>query len=138
MKAECGFGSYAMRTLIVDDDALFRRCLQKVLDGETRTAGTIDSGLHEAHAWRPSLIVLDGCFAADCHAGVRALPAFRRAAPSAQIVVLTGLYNDVDERRAMDAGAFSYLEKGDLVALRAVLLVAWRRARSLVPSGSLH
>jgi len=114
-----------MTTLIVDDDDAFRARLQRCLDGETRTARCIEEGLRAAEDWQPSVILLDVWFrGSSMGTGIDAIESFRKVCPRAEIVIMTGHYDEADQKRAERAKVFGYVEKGDNDVLAAMALAA--------------
>ncbi len=116
--------------LIVDDDAGISQTLESLLPWETCSASSIDLGLIVARQWQPSIVLLDVNFRFEKRSGLDMIAEFRRACPSAQIIVFTGMYHPEDCERARLAGAVSYLEKGDVSMLRRVLLAVHETAPS--------
>ena len=120
----------ATRILAVDDHALFREALARVLselDPEVAVihAGTGPEAIAAASYYQGlDLILLDRSLAgAD---GISLLPQLRDAANGAPVVVISGSARPGDVQRALDAGAASYVPKTVgiqemLVALRRVL-----------------
>lgn len=118
-----------MTTLIVDDDAVFRTRLQKVLDGETRTAASTEEGVREAGSWQPSVVLLDNRFDGDERSGIDLIPDFKAVCPRAKIVIMSSYLSVEEERQAVQQGAFT-CAKTNVRLLRAVA----SRARACVPS----
>lgn len=118
------------RILFVDDHALFREALVHVLreldrDLEVIHAGTAPEAIAAASYYQGiDLILLDRSLAgAD---GISILPQLHDAANGAPVVVVSGSGRAPDVRRALEAGAASYVPKSVgtqelLIALRRVL-----------------
>lgn len=128
--------------LIVDDDPGFRRLAQGIVHGDGTEAGSMREGLEQAKKMRPTLIILDSRFRGIYATGVDMIPAFREAAPDAEIVVVSELDNYHDSERAVRLGAFAYVPKVNRETLRTVILAALLPARPSAvdpdPSSTLH
>lgn len=119
-----------MKTLLVDDHALFRAGLRMLMrtirpDAQVSEAATIDEALAFVHASPDlSLCLLDLSLRGEN--GLDALQRIRAAAPDCAVVVVSGA-EEVDTIHAcLDAGAMSYIPKSvppDVLteALRRVL-----------------
>ena len=121
-----------LRVLLVDDMAELRDLLARVLERDGRYvvvghAGDGREGVSRAAELQPDLVLLD--LTMPVMDGLEALPLLRRAAPSADVVVLSGLDDPRSRQAAADAGALASLPKGltprDLLA-RLVDLVPHR------------
>jgi len=120
----------ATRILSVDDHALFRESLERVLreldrDVAVIHAGTAPEAIAAASYYQGlDLILLDRSLAGTD--GISILPRLRDAANGAPVVVISGSARPGDVQRALDAGAASYVPKTVgiqemLFALRRVL-----------------
>ena len=120
----------ATRILSVDDHALFREALERVLrelDPEVTVihAGTAREAIAAATYYEGlDLVLLDRSLAGTD--GISLLPQLCDAANGAPVVVVSGSARTSDVQRALDAGAASYIPKTVgaqelLLALRRVL-----------------
>jgi EAL domain-containing protein (putative c-di-GMP-specific phosphodiesterase class I)/CheY-like chemotaxis protein len=108
------------RVLVVDDDAAVRTFIRLLLDKSgfeiVAEADDVSPAIGFARAAQPDVIVLD--VQMPSMRGDEALPMFRRAAPDATIVVVSGETISLRGPNAPDA----YVPKGiEMVALPAVL-----------------
>ncbi|MGH2757676.1 MAG: ATP-binding response regulator [Actinomycetota bacterium] len=114
----------ACRVLLADDTPEIRLLLRMALELEggfevvaEAADGAQATNLADDH--RPDAVILD--LAMPVMDGLEAIPAIRRAAPDAKILVLSGFTSDQMEREALAVGADAYLEKGvpphEIVAL---------------------
>ncbi len=129
-------GRRPLRVVLVDDTADIRLLLRAALEADgafevVGEAGDGATGVEVVAAARPDLVLVD--LAMPVLDGLEALPALRRACPSAHVVVLSGFGADAVVTRARAAGADAYLQKGIAPAeLRARLLEI---ARVPAPAG---
>jgi DNA-binding NarL/FixJ family response regulator len=103
-----------IRTLIVDDHALFRRGLQMVLDAEPdiELVGEASDGaeaVQKAGEALPDIVLMD--IRMPRSSGIEACRAMKEVAPSAKIVMLTISDEEGDLFEAIRAGASGYLLK---------------------------
>jgi len=103
-----------IRTLIVDDHALFRRGLEMVLDEEEdiELVGQASNGseaVEKAGESLPDVILMD--IRMPRSSGIDACRAMKEVAPSAKIVMLTISDEEEDLFEAIRAGASGYLLK---------------------------
>src|SRR5258707_1874696 len=103
-----------IRTMIVDDHALFRRGLEMVLEGEPDIdlVGQASDGaeaVEKAAASLPDIVLMD--IRMPRSNGIEACRAMKEAAPSAKIVILTISDEEEDLFEPIRAGASSYLLK---------------------------
>ncbi len=103
-----------IRTMIVDDHALFRRGLQMVLEGEPDIdlVGQASDGaeaVEKAAESLPDIVLMD--IRMPRSNGIEACRAMKEAAPSAKIVILTISDEEEDLFEAIRAGASGYLLK---------------------------
>ncbi len=101
--------------LICDDDDAMRMLLSEVVGTSPRLrvvgeAADGNEAVVEAVRLRPSVILLD--LAMPNRSGFEALPDLRRAAPEAQIIVLSGFADSSVAEQVIARGAAGYLEKG--------------------------
>ena len=115
--------------LLIDDETQLRTVVGRLLELEGYTvlqASDARRGLQTLHDHADEvLLVLSDVKLPDGH-GVELLPRFKAQAPLAEVVLMTAYGTVADGVRAMKAGAFDYLTKGDsddqllVVAERAV------------------
>jgi len=103
-----------IRTMIVDDHALFRRGLEMVLEGEPDIdlVGQASDGaeaVEKAAESLPDIVLMD--IRMPRSNGIEACRAVKAAAPSAKIVILTISDEEEDLFEAIRAGASGYLLK---------------------------
>jgi two-component system NarL family response regulator len=113
-KAETGKGPDAIRVLIVDDHALFRRGLQMVLEGEADidVVGEASDGheaVERAERSTPDVVLMD--VRMPKRSGIEATRAIKEVLPSAKILMLTISDEEADLYEAIKAGASGYLLK---------------------------
>lgn len=111
------------RIVICDDQAGFRQLISLVLGLEDglEVVGEAQDGravVQVVADLSPDVLLLD--IAMPERDGIDALPEIRNASPGTSVVMLTAFASDIVRRRAMDAGASGFIEKGadvdDLVA----------------------
>ncbi|TPG67016.1 sigma-54-dependent transcriptional regulator [Hymenobacter nivis] len=115
--------------LLIDDETQLRTVVGRLLELEGYTvlqASDARRGLQALHDHADEvLLVLSDVKLPDGH-GVELLPRYKAQAPLAEVVLMTAYGTVADGVRAMKAGAFDYLTKGDsddqllVVAERAV------------------
>jgi two-component system NarL family response regulator len=103
-----------IRTMIVDDHALFRRGLEMVLDEEAdiELVGQASDGseaVEKAGESLPDIVLMD--IRMPRSSGIEACRAMKEVAPSARIVMLTISDEEEDLFEAIRAGASGYLLK---------------------------
>ena len=103
-----------IRTMIVDDHALFRRGLEMVLDEEPdiELVGQASDGaeaVEKAAESLPDVVLMD--IRMPRSSGIEACRAMKEAAPSAKIIILTISDEEEDLFEAIRAGASGYLLK---------------------------
>lgn len=104
-----------VRVGICDDVPAFRRLLSLVfqLESDIEVVGEAGDG-HEAIALVSGtpvdVLLID--LSMPVMDGLEALPKVLEASPDTKVIMLTGFGTDAIRRRAMDAGAAMYLEKG--------------------------
>jgi DNA-binding response OmpR family regulator len=106
--------------LVVEDDPATCLALEHGLTSEgfrVRVATTAAEAYREVGETCFDIILLDWILPGG-DSGYRACQRLRYLHPSGEIVVLTGLGDDRDQRAALDAGAIAFLRKG--IALKAL------------------
>ena len=104
----------AIRVLIVDDHALFRRGLQMVLEGEADidVVGEASDGheaIERAEATTPDVVLMD--VRMPKRSGIEATRTIKDTLPSTKILMLTISDEEADLYEAIKAGASGYLLK---------------------------
>jgi two-component system, NarL family, response regulator NreC len=119
----------SIRVLVVDDHAVVRTGLRRVLDAEDglETVGEApdaERAVYEAIETKPDVILLDVTMPGK--SGIDALPSLRQAAPDAQVLVLSMQDDPRYVREAFEAGASGYVlkEAADTEVVDAVRAVA--------------
>jgi DNA-binding NarL/FixJ family response regulator len=107
-------GARALRVLIVDDHALFRRGLQMVLSGESDidVVGEAADGaeaIEKARSLTPDVVLMD--VRMPRRSGIEATEQIRAELPDAKILMLTMSDEEADLYEAIKAGASGYLLK---------------------------
>jgi two-component system response regulator NreC len=120
------------RVLIVDDHALVRSGLRKLLEAEdgfvvVEEAGTADEAVRKARLEKPDIVLLDVTMPG--RSGLEAAPEVLEAAPKAKILVLSMQDDPSYVREAFIAGASGYLlkEAADAELVQAIHEVAQGR-----------
>ncbi|HXF99107.1 MAG TPA: response regulator transcription factor [Gaiellaceae bacterium] len=128
----------SIRVLIVDDHAVVRAGLRRVLDAEPdiETVGeaeSADRAVFEALHHRPDVILLDVVMPGK--SGIDVLPTLRRDVPESKVLVLSMQDDPRYVREAFEAGASGYVmkEAADTEVVDAVRAVA-AGARYLHPA----
>ena len=103
-----------VRVLIVDDHAVVRAGLRRVLDAEdgietVSEASSAEEAIREARFHQPDVVLLDVVLPG--RSGLEAAPDLRRAAPEAAILVLSMQDDPRYVREAFAAGASGYVLK---------------------------
>ncbi len=109
-----GSGPEPIRTLIVDDHALFRRGLEIVLvsEADIEVVGEASDGAEavaKAGESLPDVVLMD--IRMPRSSGIEACRAIKETAPSAKIIILTMSDEEEDLFEAIKAGASGYLLK---------------------------
>jgi DNA-binding NarL/FixJ family response regulator len=112
--SELGRNPDPIRTLIVDDHALFRRGLEIVLGSESDIdivgqAGDGTEAVERASEALPDVVLMDVRMPRS--SGIEACRAIKDVAPSAKIIILTMSDEEEDLFEAIRAGASGYLLK---------------------------
>ena len=117
------------RVLLVDDHAVVRAGLRRVLEAEADIevvgeAGTARDAVLEARATKPDVILLDVVMPGE--SGIDALPRLLKEAPGARVLVLSMQDDPRYVREAFAAGASGYVlkEAADSEVVGAVREVA--------------
>jgi two-component system response regulator NreC len=119
----------SIRVLVVDDHAVVRAGLRRVLDAEpdietVGEAANADRAVFEAMEHKPDVVLLDVVMPGK--SGIEAMPALRQAAPEGKVLVLSMQDDPRYVREAFDAGASGYVlkEAADTEVVGAVRAVA--------------
>jgi two-component system, NarL family, response regulator NreC len=119
----------SIRVLIVDDHAVVRTGLRRVLDAEpdietVGEAADAERAIFEAIENRPDVILLDVMMPGKT--GIEGMPAILQAVPDARVLVLSMQDDPRYVREAFDAGASGYVlkEAADTEVVSAVRAVA--------------
>ena len=130
-RAAHGLLGAAIRTLIADDHAMFRRGIASCLggDGDFVVVGEAEDGdtaIRLGISERPALAIIDAHLADGD--GLRVVNALREASPETRAVVCAATPDTLELYRAIEAGAVGYLLKAEMrvetlaASLRAVAL----------------
>ena len=118
-----------IRVLVVDDHAVVRTGLRRVLDAEedietVAEAPDADRAVFEALEHKPDVILLD--IVMPGKSGIEGMPALQQAVPDAKVLVLSMQDDPRYVREAFDAGASGYIlkEAADTEVVGAVRAVA--------------
>jgi DNA-binding NarL/FixJ family response regulator len=125
----------AIRVLLVDDHALFRRGLEATLALEPGIAVVGECGdgaaaLDRATETLPDVILMD--VRMPGHDGIEACSAIKEAVPSAKIIMLTMSDEEADLYEAIKAGASGYLLKDLAIEELASSIRAVHAGQSLI------
>lgn len=119
----------SIRVLIVDDHAVVRAGLRRVLDAEpdietVGEAADAERAIFEAIESRPDVVLLDVMMPGK--SGIEGMPALLQAVPEARVLVLSMQDDPRYVREAFDAGASGYVLKdaADTEVVGAVRAVA--------------
>jgi two-component system response regulator NreC len=119
----------AIKVLLVDDHAVFRSGLRRILtsEGDIEVVGEAENGeraVFEAIASAPDIVVMDVQMPGK--SGIEAMPAVLQAVPAARVLVLSMQDDPRYVRQAFDAGASGYVlkEAADTEVVDAVRAVA--------------
>jgi two-component system, NarL family, response regulator NreC len=115
----------SIRVLIVDDHAVVRSGLRRVLEAEpdievVGEAGDMRSAVFEARAQKPDVVLMDVVMPGP--SGIEATPAVLKEAPEAKVLVLSMQDDPRYVREAFSAGASGYVlkEAADAEVVEAV------------------
>ena len=124
-----GAGPVTIRVLIVDDHAVVRTGLRRVLDAddEIETVGEApdaERAVFEAIETKPDVVLLDVMMPGK--SGIEGMPALLQAVPDTKVLVLSMQDDPHYVREAFDAGASGYVlkEAADTEVVSAVKAVA--------------
>jgi DNA-binding NarL/FixJ family response regulator len=119
----------SIRVLIVDDHAVVRTGLRRVLDAEAdietvAEAPDAERAIFEAIESKPDVVLLDVMMPGK--SGIEALPSLLQAAPDAKVLILSMQDDPRYVREAFDAGASGYVlkEAADTEVVGAIRAVA--------------
>jgi two-component system response regulator NreC len=119
----------AIRVVVVDDHAVVRSGLRRVLDAEddievVAEAGSVREAVFEARAHRPDVIVMDVVMPGQ--SGIEGTPLVLHEAPDAKVLVLSMQDDPRYVREAFAAGASGYVlkEAADTDVVEAVRVVS--------------
>ena len=119
----------SIRVLVVDDHAVVRTGLRRILDAEpdietVSEAPTADRAVFEALEHRPDVVLMDVTMPGK--SGIEALPDVLQAVPDAKVLVLSMHDDPQYVREAFEAGASGYVLKdaADTEVVDAVRTVA--------------
>ena len=119
----------SIRVLVVDDHAVVRSGLRRVLDAEpdietVAEAPNAERAVFEALEHKPDLVLLD--IVMPGKSGIEAMPALLQAVPEAKVLVLSMQDDPRYVREAFEAGASGYVlkEAADTEVVGAVRAVA--------------
>jgi two-component system, NarL family, response regulator NreC len=119
----------AIRVLVVDDHAVVRTGLRRVLDAEedietVAEAPNAERAVFEAMEHRPDVVLLDVVMPGK--SGIEGMPALLQAVPETKVLVLSMQDDPRYVREAFEAGASGYVlkEAADTAVVGAVRAVA--------------
>ena len=119
----------SIRVLVVDDHAIVRSGLRRVLDAEpdietVSEAENAERAVFEAMEHKPDIVLMDVVMPGK--SGIEGLPALLQAVPSVQVLILSMQDDPRYVREAFEAGASGYVlkEAADTEVITAVRAVA--------------
>lgn len=119
----------AIRVLVVDDHAVVRSGLRRVLDAEKDIvtigeAANIERAVFEALEHKPDVVLMDVVMPG--RSGIEGMPAVLQAVPDARVLILSMQDDPHYVREAFEAGASGYVlkEAADTDVVEAVRAVA--------------
>lgn len=111
-----------MNVLIVDDNATVRRLIAQIVEAFASGIRECSDGSDAESAYReqrPDLVLMD--IRMDKMDGIEAMKRIKVDDPSAKIIIVTGYDDEALRQTAMQAGAFGYLLKDNLLDLTRLL-----------------
>ena len=124
----------SIRVLVVDDHAIVRSGLRRVLDAEpdietVSEAENADRAVFEAMEHKPDIVLMDVVMPGK--SGIEGLPALLQAVPTVQVLILSMQDDPRYVREAFEAGASGYVlkEAADTEVITsgsATTLASWR------------
>jgi len=119
----------SIRVLVVDDHAIVRSGLRRVLDAEpdietVSEAENADRAVFEAMEHKPDIVLMDVVMPGK--SGIEGLPALLQAVPTVQVLILSMQDDPRYVREAFEAGASGYVlkEAADTEVVGAIRAVA--------------
>ncbi len=119
----------SIRVLVVDDHAIVRSGLRRVLDAEpdietVAEADSAERAVFEAMEHNPDIVLMDVVMPGK--SGIEGLPALLQAVPTVQVLILSMQDDPRYVREAFEAGASGYVlkEAADTDVITAVRAVA--------------
>jgi two-component system response regulator NreC len=119
----------SIRVLVVDDHAVVRAGLRRVLDAEADIetvgeAANADRAVFEAMEHKPDVVLMDVMMPGK--SGIEGMPALMQAVPDAKVLILSMQDDPRYVQEAFDAGASGYVlkEAADTEVVAAVRAVA--------------
>ena len=119
----------SIRVLVVDDHAVVRAGLRRVLDAEpdietVSEAASAERAIFEAIEHKPDVVLMDVVMPGK--SGIEGLPALLQAVPETKVLILSMQDDPRYVREAFDAGASGYVlkEAADTEVISAVRAVA--------------
>ena len=119
----------SIRVLVVDDHAVVRAGLRRVLDAESDIetvgeAANADRAVFEAIEHKPDVVLMDVMMPGK--SGIEGMPALLQAVPDAKVLILSMQDDPRYVQEAFDAGASGYVlkEAADTEVVAAVRAVA--------------
>lgn len=119
----------SVRVLVVDDHAIVRSGLRRVLDAEpgietVSEAESAERAVFEAMEHKPDIVLMDVVMPGK--SGIEIVPALLRAVPGTQVLILSMQDDPRYVREAFEAGASGYVlkEAADTELITAVRAVA--------------
>ena len=100
------------RLLVVDDNAVWRRTITRILEADHELVGTVVRGdeiMESAERLCPDVITLDVSLPGE--SGLNVLPRLRKACPRAIIVIVSATATPLYRQEAFLRGADGYVEK---------------------------
>ena len=111
----------SLRALVCDDYSMVRETVRPLLleagFEHVREATLATEAISLAELTQPDLIILD--LSLPGMSGLQAIPILRLVSPRSVVVVFSAY--DIWREASVEAGAFQYVDKADLVSLEAVL-----------------